>query len=149
MHSTRGHNLPSFAPKIPGTDLRASNVPTAIIYRPARNVMQSGRRPRCWDLEFEPTAAAEIEPLLGWTTSRDPYRPIRLSFPDRKSAVDFALRQDWDFIARDTDQLRLRRAHKQSHRASGQCDSRCPSARLNLPTNPPEADYTDHALPYS
>ena len=32
----QGHNRPPFAPTIPGTNLRSHDVPTAIIYRPAR-----------------------------------------------------------------------------------------------------------------
>ena len=37
----RGHNRPPFPPKIPGTDLPSWDVPTAIIYRPARSAMTS------------------------------------------------------------------------------------------------------------
>ncbi|SEM25151.1 ETC complex I subunit conserved region [Roseovarius azorensis] len=101
MFSMRGHNRPPFRPKIPGTDLPSPDVPTAIIYRPSRNAMQSGSRPRHWILEFEPAASPQIEPLMGWTATRDPYRPIRLSFPDRESAIDYAERHDWDYIVRD------------------------------------------------
>ena len=38
---------------------------------------------------------------MGYTSSGDPYRPIRLKFPDRDSAVDFAERQDWRYIVRE------------------------------------------------
>ena len=101
MFDRRGHNRPPFRPTVPGTELRSPDVPTAIIYRPSRSAMQSGPRPRHWILEFEPAVAAEIEPLMGWTATRDPYRPIRLSFPDRESAVDYAERMDWNYIVRD------------------------------------------------
>ncbi len=101
MLNMRGHNRPPFRPRIPGTDLRSADVPAAIIYRPSRNAMQSGPRPRHWILEFEPAASPEIEPLMGWTATRDPYRPIRLSFPDCESAVGYAERNDWDYIVRD------------------------------------------------
>lgn len=100
MFDRRGHNRPPFQPRIPGTDLRSDNVPTATIYRPARNPMQSGPRPRHWVLEFEPAAAAEIEPLMGWTTMRDPYQPIRLSFTDCGSAAEYAERNDWNYVVR-------------------------------------------------
>lgn len=36
---TRGHNRPPFPPKAPGTDMRSWDVPTVVIYRPARSVM--------------------------------------------------------------------------------------------------------------
>ena len=97
----RGHNRPPFPPKIPGTDLPSWDVPTAIIYRPARSAMTSPPRPNYWILEFEPSRPPQIEPLMGYTSSDDPYRPIRLKFPDRDSAVDFAERQDWRYIVRE------------------------------------------------
>ncbi|KAB2535274.1 ETC complex I subunit [Salipiger aestuarii] len=104
MLNRRGHNRPPFRPKIPGTDLRSPDVPTAIIYRPSRNAMQSGSRPRHWILEFEPATSPQIEPLMGWSAMDDPYRPIRLSFPDPESAIDYAERNDWDYIVRDDGQ---------------------------------------------
>ncbi|QYX55696.1 ETC complex I subunit [Roseovarius sp. SCSIO 43702] len=109
MFDRRGHNRPPFRPRIPGTDLRAADVPVAIIYRPARDPMQSGPRPRHWILEFEPAAPASVEPLMGWTATRDPYRPIRLSFPDCQSAIDYAERNDWDYIVRDRTETATRR----------------------------------------
>ena len=97
----RGHNRPPFPPKIPGTDLPSWDVPTAIIYRPARSAMTSAPRPNYWILEFEPSRPPQIDPLMGHTSSDDPYRPIRLKFPDRDSAVDFAERQEWRYIVRE------------------------------------------------
>lgn len=97
----RGHNRPPFPPKTPGTDLPSWDVPTAIIYRPARSAMTSAPRPNYWVLEFEPSRPPQIEPLMGHISSDDPYRPIRLKFPDRDSAVDFAERQDWRYIVRE------------------------------------------------
>ncbi len=97
----RGHNRPPFPPKIPGTDQPSWDVPTAIIYRPARSAMTSAPRPSYWVLEFEPSRPPQIEPLVGYTSSGDPYRPIRLKFPDRDSAVDFAERQDWHYVVRE------------------------------------------------
>ena len=96
-----GHNRPPFPPKMPGTDMRSWDVPTAIIYRPARSAMTSAPRPNDWILEFQPPRPPTIEPLMGYTSSNDPYRPIRLRFPDRESAVDFAERQDWPYIVRE------------------------------------------------
>lgn len=101
MFSMKSHNRAPFLPKIPGTDLCSGDVPVAIIYRPARSARQAGPRPRHWVLEFEPTRAPVIEPLMGWTASADPYRPIRLTFPDRESAVEFAERNDWRYILRE------------------------------------------------
>ncbi len=97
----RGHNRPPFPPKIPGTDLPSWDVPTAIIYRPARSAMTSAPRPNYWILEFEPSRPLQVEPLMGYTSSNDPYRSIRLKFPDLESAVEFAEQQDWRYFVRE------------------------------------------------
>ncbi|WPY96820.1 NADH dehydrogenase ubiquinone Fe-S protein 4 [Limimaricola variabilis] len=98
MFRLQRHNRPPFRPKIPGTDLRSADVPMAVIYRPARSVKQRGLRPRHWVLEFEPSRPPQIEPLMGWTASADAYRPIRLTFPDRDSAIAHAERNDWKYV---------------------------------------------------
>lgn len=93
-----GRNRPLSAPRIPGTDMRNPDVPLAIIRRPARSATQSAPRPRHWVLEFEPSRAPELDPLMGWTTGDDPYRTVRLPFPDAASAIRYAESQDWRYI---------------------------------------------------
>ncbi|ESJ93795.1 ETC complex I subunit [Acinetobacter lwoffii] len=66
-----------------------------------RAAATSAPRSRHWVLEFEPSRPQNLEPLMGWTTSQDPYRPIRMTFPDRDSAVDYALKNDWRYIVRE------------------------------------------------
>jgi hypothetical protein len=63
--------------------------------------MTSAPRPNYWVLEFEPSRPLRIEPLMGHTSSDDPYRPIRLKFPDRQSAIAFAENNDWTYIVRE------------------------------------------------
>jgi hypothetical protein len=84
-------------PRLPGslapTDGR---LPLAYIYQPSPSAMQSGLagRPREWVLEFEPWDRKEVEPLMGWTASRDPFTSFyRLRFLERQSAIDLAERQ--------------------------------------------------------
>ena len=96
-----GHNRPPFPPKLPGTATNCWDVPAAIIYRPARAATVSAPRPDYWVLEFAPSRAPQVEPLMGHTASEDPFRTIRLRFPDRESAVDFAERHDWRYILRE------------------------------------------------
>ena len=87
MESTPGVTLPSFPP-----DARA------VIYRPSRSVMTSGRANTCnWVLEFEPRSAEFIEPLMGWTGGTDPLRHVRLSFPTVDAAVAYARREGLPF----------------------------------------------------
>ena len=98
MSADRDHNRSKGWPKLPGTDMAVpEGVPPALIYRAERSVTQSapGRRP--WILEFERSAAPFIEPLMGWTGSRDPVASIRLEFPDCQSAVGFAEKNGWDY----------------------------------------------------
>lgn len=79
-------------------DVSRSNAPKVRIYRPARSVMQAGRaNTKHWVLEFEPQSAPFIEPLMGWTGSRDTRQQVRLKFPTKESAVAFAERQGWNY----------------------------------------------------
>ncbi len=63
----------------------------ARIYRPAKTATQSGRAGTTgWFLEFEPTAAKGREPLMGWTSSADTGRQVRLRFDSREAALAYA-----------------------------------------------------------
>ncbi len=64
---------------------------SARIYQPARTAMQSGTaKTRDWVLEFAPETAREIDPLMGWTSSSDTQRQVRLSFDSQDAAEDYA-----------------------------------------------------------
>ncbi|MCB9993722.1 MAG: ETC complex I subunit [Hyphomicrobiaceae bacterium] len=66
---------------------------TAIIYRPARNAMQSGKgKTKEWVLVFERETPREIEPLMGYTSSSDMKSQIRLTFESREEAESYAKR---------------------------------------------------------
>ena len=66
----------------------------AVIRRPARSVMTSGkRRTREWILGFERRTPSFIEPLMGWTGGDDTLAQVELRFPTRAAAVAFAERQ--------------------------------------------------------
>jgi ETC complex I subunit conserved region len=74
----------------------------AVIYRPAKSAMTSGRAgTKRWLLEFAPQSPPFIEPLMGWTGSTDPLSSVRLSFPNPEAAVAYAQRQGWDCEVRD------------------------------------------------
>ena len=65
----------------------------ARIYRPAKTAMQSGlARTRQWLLEFEPSAARTVEPLMGWTSSTDMNAVVRLEFDSKEAAIAYAER---------------------------------------------------------
>ncbi len=66
---------------------------TARIFRPAPNAMQSGRgKSKDWVLVHEPSAAREIEPLMGYTSSSDTRTQIRLTFDTLEEAEAYARR---------------------------------------------------------
>ena len=63
----------------------------ARIYQPARTAMSSGTaKTKSWVLEFAPSEAREVDPLMGWTSSSDMQSQIRLQFTTREEAVDYA-----------------------------------------------------------
>lgn len=63
----------------------------ARIYRPARNTMQSGTaRSKNWVLDFAADSKREVDPLMGWTSSSDTQSQVRLSFPTKEAALEYA-----------------------------------------------------------
>ena len=67
---------------------------TARIYRPAKTATQSGTaKTQDWVLDYEPEAPREVEPLMGWTSSRDMRQQLRLKFATKEEAVAYAERK--------------------------------------------------------
>lgn len=63
----------------------------ARIYRPARNAMQSGTaKTKTWVLEFAPSSAREVDPLMGWTSSSDTQSQVKLRFASKEAALAYA-----------------------------------------------------------
>jgi hypothetical protein len=66
---------------------------TARIYKPAPSATQSGKAAtKAWLLVYEPEAALQVEPLMGWTASADMNRQIKLRFATKDEAVAYAER---------------------------------------------------------
>jgi hypothetical protein len=67
----------------------------ARIYQPAKSAMQSGRSGRSseWMLEYAPASRRDADPLMGWTSSNDTRRQLRLTFPTQEEAVAYATRE--------------------------------------------------------
>lgn len=65
----------------------------ARIYSPARTAMQSGKgKTGLWLLEYVPEAAKTIDPLMGYTSSRDMRAQVKLRFETKEAAVAYAVR---------------------------------------------------------
>jgi hypothetical protein len=76
----------------------------AVIYKPARSAMTSGKaRTRDWKLRFEPRSCPFIEPLTGWTGSDDTLAQVELTFPSAAAAVAYARRQGLRYLLQGAD----------------------------------------------
>jgi len=71
----------------------------ARIYRPARTAMSSGTaKTREWILEFVPSSAREVDPLMGWTSSDDTQSQVKLRFDSKEAALSYAKDKGIDAI---------------------------------------------------
>lgn len=74
----------------------------ARIFQPARTATQSGPSlSRGWVLQFAPAAPREIDPLMGWTGSRDTQSQVRLSFDTREAAEAYAREAGLDYVVEE------------------------------------------------
>jgi hypothetical protein len=74
----------------------------ATIFQPAKGVMQSGLgKGKTWRLEFDPSAARGIEPLMGWTSATDMRQEVGLNFPTREAAIAYCERNEIDYRVRE------------------------------------------------
>lgn len=63
----------------------------ARIYRPAKSAMSSGTaKTRDWVLEYANTSGREVDPLMGWTSSSDTQTQVRMRFPSKEAALEYA-----------------------------------------------------------
>ena len=69
----------------------------AKIYKPTKTAMQSGlRNASKWLLEFD-TLNTDINPLMGWETSKDTMSEVKLEFLTKESAVNYAKKNDIEY----------------------------------------------------
>ena len=67
------------------------------IFKPAKTAMQSGHgKTREWVLESEP-APKGIDPLMGWTSSRNTMEQVQLSFDTLDEAKAYAEKKGWSY----------------------------------------------------
>jgi hypothetical protein len=64
---------------------------TARIFRPAKSAMSSGTaKTRDWVLEYVNSSARDVDPLMGWTSSSDTQAQVRMRFPTKEAALEYA-----------------------------------------------------------
>jgi NADH dehydrogenase len=75
---------------------------TARIFRPAKSAMSSGiGKSRDWVLEYVNDTAREVDPLMGWTSSSDTQAQVRISFPTKEAALEYAKDNGIDAIVQE------------------------------------------------
>ncbi len=81
----------------------------ARIYRPAKTAMQSGKaKTESWLLEFEPEQPRKVEPLMGYTSSRDMKSQIHLSFETKEEAIAYAQKNGIAYSVQEPKETRRR-----------------------------------------
>ena len=69
----------------------------AKIYKPTKTAMQSGAgNSRLWILEFD-SLNTTTNPFMGWETSDDTMSEIKLEFPTKDNAINYAMKNNIDF----------------------------------------------------
>ena len=80
----------------------------ARIYQPAKTAMSSGTaRTRKWVLDFARDTKREIDPLMGWTSSSDTQAQVRISFPTKEAALEYARAHGIDAVVTDSQRRQL------------------------------------------
>jgi hypothetical protein len=71
---------------------------TAMIYRPAKTAMQSGKaKTHLWVLEFDAERPKTIDPMMGYTSSRDMNQQVKLMFETSEEAIAYAERKGIEY----------------------------------------------------
>mgnify|MGYP001553426176 CR=1 FL=1 len=84
----------------------------ARIYKPAKTAMQSGTaKTHDWVLEFAQSAARDVDPLMGWTSSDDTQTQVKLRFPTKEAAMEYARSKG---IAAQVIEPKLRKANNRA-----------------------------------
>ena len=79
----------------------------AKIYIPTKTAMQSGRiKSKKWILEFE-TEENAVYPLMGWESSSDTMSEVKLEFPTKEQAIEYAKKNNIDFTLIDQKKRKL------------------------------------------
>ena len=86
---------------------------TAKIYKPSKTAMQSGRRTKIsrgceWVLAYMRKSAAKPDQLMGWQSSSDTARQVKMYFPDLESAVAYAEANGIDYVVQQPKSRRVK-----------------------------------------
>lgn len=102
----------------------------ARIFRPARSVTTSAHCRHPWKLVFELRSPSFMEPLMGYTGSRDTLKQVELRFPTLDQAIRYAERQGLQYRVETMEQDRRNDTDK--HRRASRVFSDSTLDRLGL-----------------
>ena len=69
--------------------------------------MQAAKRnTKNWILEFD-TLDTGINPLMGWETSQDTMSEVKLEFPSKKQAIDYAKKNNIEYYVVDPQKSKI------------------------------------------
>ena len=86
---------------------------TAKIYKPSKTAMQSGRKTKIsrgceWVLAYTRKSAAKPDQLMGWQSSSDTARQVKIYFPDLEAAVAYAEANDIGYVVQQPKSRRVK-----------------------------------------
>ena len=67
----------------------------------------SEARTKEWILEFEPSSPRNIDPLMGWVSSRDMQSQVRLEFDTKEEAIAYAEKHGLAYLVEEPAQRNL------------------------------------------
>jgi hypothetical protein len=80
----------------------------ALIYKPAKTAMQSGRgKTKNWLLEFTTDDRKIIDSIMGWVGSSDTARQLRLQFATQEEAVNYAKAHQLEYEIKNVNTRRI------------------------------------------
>ena len=88
----------------------------AKIYQPAKTAMQSGRgKSKNWVVEYPRSQPVGPDALMGWQSSADTTRQVKLRFPTQQAAIAYCEEHDIDY--------QLSHEHKRKMRVKAYSDN--------------------------
>ena len=79
----------------------------AKIYKPTKTAMQAGtRNTKKWLLEFD-TLNTEVSPLMGWESSKDTMSEVKLEFPSKEKAINYAKKNNVDYYVVEPEKRKI------------------------------------------
>ncbi len=83
----------------------------ARIFKPSKDASQSGLAgTRQWVLVFEPQTPQDVDTLMGWTSTTDTQRQVRLKFDTQEEAIAYAKRQGIPYRVENAQEAKRQKA---------------------------------------